>query len=391
MRNVILALATVASAFALVHCAGGASSGSDDLKGQEAPSTGKLDSGTGTPPSKPPSTPPADGGAKQVADAASPDAAPPPPAKGNKDAGGPENTGPGPTCLALSACCSKLTNSLEQVGCLLATGKKNELICGGAMVTFNCAGITNPPPNHGPSCAGLTSGALYCGNDGPNGDPNTLYQCSGSSISIVRQCPNGCKTNPGVDDSCNGSGGGGGTSGANCSGHSGLFCGGDGVGGNANTLYDCENDAVASSQVCANGCVTNPDPAINDYCETSSGGGGGGVSCSGLPDYKYCGSDGVNGDPNTLYTCKGGSLTGSQPCANGCTVGSSNTDDYCSYTSGGGGADCTGLSDGTYCGSNGVHGDPGTLYTCSYGTVSDSAFCSSGCYAGDFGGSDLCN
>lgn len=400
MRNITIAIATIASTFALLHCAGGSSSGpSDKPDNNDTSTTPHVDSGVSTPPAKPPPSGPADAGPKTVADAGH-DAAPPP-AKGNKDGGAappPSNT-PGPTCTALSQCCGKLTNSLEQVGCLLAAGKKNELICGGAMVTFNCAqaGTGGGNPGHGPSCNGLTPGALYCGNDGPNGDPNSLYQCNGGNISIARQCPNGCQINQGVDDSCkSGTGGGGGGGGANCSGYSGMFCGGDMVGGDPNTLYDCENNTVASKQTCANGCVTNSDPSLNDYCSDappSGGGGGGGVSCTGLPDYKYCGSDGVNGDPNTLYTCSGGNMTGSMVCANGCTIGSSNTDDYCAFTPGGGGGgpDCTGLSDGTYCGSNGVMGDPDTVYTCSGGSVVDSSFCSYGCYAGDFGGSDSCN
>jgi hypothetical protein len=400
MRNLTLAVATLASAFALLHCAGG-SSGSPTS--DAPPATTTSDAGTVAPPKPKSTTPSSDAGpTKSVADAGV-DAAPP--VKGAKDAGtNPAATGPGPSCTALSACCGKLSNSLEQVGCLIASGKKNELVCDGALVTFNCAAANNP--GHGPSCLGLIPFIKYCGNDGPKGDANTLYECNTSgNISIVRQCANGCQTNFGVDDSCVAdTGGGGGTTGgggdaASCKGYSGMFCGSDGVGGNPNTLYDCESDAIASKQVCANGCVTNPDATLNDYCADAppAGGGGGGSSgpsCTGLPDFKYCGSDGVNGDANTLYTCAGGKLTDSQPCANGCTIGSSNTDDYCAFSPGGGGgntANCTGLTDGTYCGSNGPTGDPDTLYTCAGGSVSGSQVCSAGCYAGDFGGSDSCN
>jgi hypothetical protein len=402
MRNFTIVVATLASAFALLHCAGGSSDGSSPTPDTK-PSTTAPSPEAGAP--KPKSTPPvADaGGGKTVADSGT-DAAPP--IKGAKDAGigNPAPQGPGPSCTTLSSCCGKLSNSLEQVGCLIASGKKNELACDAALLTFSCAAANNP--GHGPSCLGLVPFLKYCGNDGPKGDANTLYECNTSSnISIVRQCPNGCTTNFGVDDSCAPAAGGGGTGGtggtggdsASCTGYTGAFCGSDGVGGSPNTLYNCASDKIASSQVCANGCVTNPDATLNDYCADAppaGGGGSTGVSCTGLPDFKYCGSDGVNGDANTLYTCAGGTMTGSTPCANGCTIGSSNTDDYCAFTAGGGGtstADCTGLTDGTYCGSNGPMGDPSTVYTCSGGSVSSSQFCSAGCFAGDFGGSDSCN
>ena len=52
------------------------------------------------------------------------------------------------------------------------------------------------------SCAGFNDG-LYCGSDYVNGDPSTLYQCSGGSISVAEVCPNSCQVNAdGTNDAC---------------------------------------------------------------------------------------------------------------------------------------------------------------------------------------------
>jgi hypothetical protein len=41
--------------------------------------------------------------------------------------------------------------------------------------------------------------------------------------------------------------------------------------------------------------------------------------CQGMADGNYCGGDGVQGDASTLYTCSSGTLANSQVCANGCS------------------------------------------------------------------------
>jgi hypothetical protein len=56
---------------------------------------------------------------------------------------------------------------------------------------------------------------------------------------------------------------------------------------------------------------------------------GGGDGCTGLGDGYYCGGDGVPGDPNTLYQCAGGATVSSQPCGNGCQKNPGNQDDAC--------------------------------------------------------------
>lgn len=98
---------------------------------------------------------------------------------------------------------------------------------------------------------------FYCGDDGVGGDPNTLYQCIGGVANIAIICPSGCQTNPpGQNDVCIG---------LTCP-SDGLYCGGDGVGGDAGTLYQCTGGVATMLQVCANGCQTNA-PGTDDQCK----------------------------------------------------------------------------------------------------------------------------
>jgi tyrosine-protein phosphatase SIW14 len=50
-------------------------------------------------------------------------------------------------------------------------------------------------------CTGVPNGA-YCGGDGVTGDPNTLFQCTGGSPSVVEVCSSGCSYNGGGADAC---------------------------------------------------------------------------------------------------------------------------------------------------------------------------------------------
>jgi hypothetical protein len=54
-------------------------------------------------------------------------------------------------------------------------------------------------------------------------------------------------------------------------------------------------------------------------------------------------------------------------------------------------ANCAGLADGSYCGSDEVGGEPSTLYQCSGGNVAATQVCSSGCSLADAAGTDSCN
>lgn len=78
---------------------------------------------------------------------------------------------------------------------------------GSSTLTATCATacIVAPPGkddacSQAPAC--VTNGT-YCGGDKVNGDPNVLYRCNaGSTISVVRRCPNGCQINKNDDDTC---------------------------------------------------------------------------------------------------------------------------------------------------------------------------------------------
>lgn len=88
----------------------------------------------------------------------------------------------------------------------------------------------------------------------------------------------------------------------------GHYCGGDEVGGVANTLYTCNGGAPPSVlEVCAYGCIVRP-AGEDDTCRCQPGGA-------------YCGGDKVEGNVDTLYHCnQDGSGTVIEHCAKGCKV-----------------------------------------------------------------------
>ena len=51
--------------------------------------------------------------------------------------------------------------------------------------------------------------------------------------------------------------------------------------------------------------------------------------CAGLTDGKYCGGDGITGDKNTLFTCKGGLVATEEACSGGCKYNPPGTPDAC--------------------------------------------------------------
>jgi GH25 family lysozyme M1 (1,4-beta-N-acetylmuramidase) len=96
----------------------------------------------------------------------------------------------------------------------------------------------------------------------------------------------------------------------------GLYCGGDKLEGNENTLYRCQADGSAKKvEDCARGCGVRSGQ--NDACRTCIVGG------------YYCGGDMLDGDKNTLYRCGDDGLGEViKQCSNGCGV-HSGTDDSC--------------------------------------------------------------
>jgi len=60
-----------------------------------------------------------------------------------------------------------------------------------------------PPQPPPPQSAWCPNNGLYCGGDYIQGDANTLYRCSGHALAIEASCSNGCQVQPdGYDDYC---------------------------------------------------------------------------------------------------------------------------------------------------------------------------------------------
>jgi hypothetical protein len=110
--------------------------------------------------------------------------------------------------------------------------------------------ITLAPPD---AC---TAGSFYCGGDKLAGDPQTLYQCNAGGVPLARgRCRVACTVRPGDDDAC--------TDPAACQ-EGALYCGGDKLTGDPQSLYTCTGGAGTNRKVCAGGCVINP--GANDSC-----------------------------------------------------------------------------------------------------------------------------
>jgi hypothetical protein len=113
-----------------------------------------------------------------------------------------------------------------------------------------------PPASTG-SCP-LGNG-LYCGGNGITGSTGTLYRCTDGAITIEQTCSAGCFAKPaGEADACV-------DTTQTCSAGNGLYCGGNGIAGNANTLYSCQNGSITIASVCAAGCEARP-VGFNDAC-----------------------------------------------------------------------------------------------------------------------------
>lgn len=186
-----------------------------------------------------------------------------------------------------------------------------------------------PPPPPSPPPASCPSGdGNYCGGNGVAGDTNTLYRCSGGSLAPIQVCAYGCvRKPPHQNDEC---------AGPpppsppplppppphdhDCVSGDGLYCGGNGVAGDPNTLYRCSGGNPALEAFCLAGCQPNT-PGVNDGCRPGTCPHGDGL---------YCGSHDVPGDPRTLYRCFGGVVKPGGNCARGCDRNPDGQDDSCS-------------------------------------------------------------
>jgi hypothetical protein len=111
----------------------------------------------------------------------------------------------------------------------------------------------------GPSCPSLDG--LYCGDNGPNGETNTLYCCAGGILSVAQHCDaKGCAhgLSRGTDKCASQNA---------CFDGTGLYCGGDGVAGCPNVLYSCSGQGnLTTNRKCPNKCVVAP-AGQDDYCQ----------------------------------------------------------------------------------------------------------------------------
>jgi len=226
-----------------------------------------------------------------------------------------------------------------------------------------------PDIEPGPSCP--SGNGAYCGGT-VGKDANKLYNCSDGSYTVIQTCANGCQTMPaGQADKCKDT-----DPGPSCPSGNGLYCGGS-VGKDANKLYNCSNGNYTVAQDCANGCQTMP-AGTSDKCKdapqpTCPNGNG-----------KYCGGS-VGKDSNKLYNCTDGSYSVAQDCSNGCQVMPPGTNDKCKDPPQ---ASCP-SGNGLYCGGP-VGKDSKTLYNCSGGSYTFSAYCSAGCNVAPPGQNDSC-
>jgi hypothetical protein len=116
----------------------------------------------------------------------------------------------------------------------------------------------------------------------------------------------------------------GGTSGggSSCRWGNGLYCGQNSVGGDSTKLYQCTNGRLTLQTNCASGCVREV-PGVADRCAARS------TTCK-FGDGLYCGStNGVAGDPKTLYRCTSGRITEERRCANACVKEAPGVADRC--------------------------------------------------------------
>ena len=102
----------------------------------------------------------------------------------------------------------------------------------------------------GSACPG--GDGLYCGGNGVTGAADTLYRCTAGALSVAQVCRDGCEHMPsGTSDRCAAPPGA-------CAVSNGLYCGGNGVTGAANVLYRCTDRVLKFVQTCSKGCERRP-------------------------------------------------------------------------------------------------------------------------------------
>jgi hypothetical protein len=140
-------------------------------------------------------------------------------------------------------------------------------------------------------CSLITSYAGL-GSGGAGGEATTTTSAGDTTGSGGQAGQGGATSHAGSGGGPTQSGGGG--SSTKC-GTVGTYCGGNGVGGDPNTLFTCQKDGkLVPYKVCERTCVITPPtpspPPHADLCSCKAGG-------------FYCGGDDVIGDPKSLYRC----------------------------------------------------------------------------------------
>jgi hypothetical protein len=140
---------------------------------------------------------------------------------------------------------------------VVAAGKLGGNVLGTGAGTAALAGHTSLVIELAP-IVDCVAGGLYCGGDKLAGDPQTLYECNGGGVPLARgACLGDCVSRPTDDDTCTATGG-------TCI-DGALYCGGDKLEGDPQTLYRCAAGAGTVVMTCPTACRVNP--GSDDGCE----------------------------------------------------------------------------------------------------------------------------
>ena len=164
------------------------------------------------------------------------------------DRHGTATTGDGVSELPLTTAIELAGSGALEVG-IVAAGKLAGVVLGtgAAQATVEAGAHVGLTIELAP-IATCEAGALYCGGDKLAGDPDTLYQCNGGGVPLARgACASGCVVQPTLDDTCRGGGG-------TCM-DGGFYCGGDKLDGDPQSLYRCASGVGVDRMVCPDGCV----------------------------------------------------------------------------------------------------------------------------------------
>jgi hypothetical protein len=266
------------------------------------------------------------------------------------------------------------TTSIGGRGAAGGGGSAGGTVDGGGPVGGGSGGTGPTDP-----CIGAADGD-HCGSSlGGLAEHGSLYTCANGETAGVQPCPAGCESDACqtmASDPCESAQFG-----------NGDYCGGSLLGGDPSKLYHCEDGSTASTQDCSNGCTVQP-PGVPDSCAPSGDPCVNAGSGNGL----YCGMS-LGGDANTLYDCQNGATASSTQCAAGCQIMPPGVADACApngnaecclarppgaltqaYTACGGGGSHYGRDYGTAIGT--------PIYAGMSGTVVGSALGYPNCYDG---------